>query len=232
MTLIAEDNVAGVDYTMYKLDDYDEKKYTGPFYVTEDGENHKIIYYSVDKVGNKEEDKGPFYFKIDKTSSTIKLTWDEENSKIVADVDDETSGVAKVEFYLDDEYAGEDTTAPYEWECSGTSCLVAQAIVYDNAGNEAISPPIDAVPQNQDLIGYSLFIIGLITNVEESENTITAQAIRLRYIEVAPTGITAGFVKMKSVEFSNYNLFGRIRSFGRMSLVFGVFKSGITIENE
>jgi len=56
---------------------------------------------------------------------------------LTATVSDETSGVAKVEFYLDGEYLGNVTEPPYEWEC--TKQGIARAIVYDNAGNEAIS---------------------------------------------------------------------------------------------
>ncbi|GAH43024.1 unnamed protein product, partial [marine sediment metagenome] len=147
--LTAEDDLAGVDYTMYKLEDDTEwQKYTG-ILVTEDGE-HTIEYYSVDKVGNKEADKGPFDFDIDQTPPTIDLTWDDEDSKLVADVDDETSGIAKVEFYVNDELVGTVTTAPYEWEVTKPKQGdKGQAIVFDNAGNEAISPEIDAVSQSQ-----------------------------------------------------------------------------------
>ncbi|GAI49964.1 unnamed protein product, partial [marine sediment metagenome] len=119
VTLTAEDDSSGVDYTMYKLDDDEwiEKKYTSPFtfIVPEDG-NHTIEYYSVDKVGNEEDDKGPFDFRIDQTVPTIDLTWDGDNSKLVADVFDETSGVARVEFYVAGEYVGTATASPYEYE--------------------------------------------------------------------------------------------------------------------
>jgi len=147
VVLSAEDDSAGVDHTMYKLDEGEWTKYAGLFIVTEDSE-HTITYYSVDRVGNKENDSDPFGFKIDKTVPTIELTWDGENSKLVADVDDETSGVAKVEFYVNGDYVGEDTIAPYEWEVTNPKQGdKGQAIVYDNAGNENMSKGIDAVPQ-------------------------------------------------------------------------------------
>ena len=150
VVLTAEDDSAGVDYTMYKLEDDTEwQEYTVPIFVTEDGE-YTLYYYSVDKVGNEETVKGPFDFDIDQTVPTINLTWDEENSKLVADVDDETSGVAKVEFYVNGEYVGEATTSPYEWEVTNPRTGdTGQAIVYDNAGNQAISGEIDAVSQSQ-----------------------------------------------------------------------------------
>ena len=238
VVLTAEDNAAGVEFTFYKIDDnnWTKKKYTDPFtfIVSEDGE-HELRYYSVDSVGNNETEKNAS-FNIDKTSPTIDLTA-EGSGKIwllIADVYDKTSGIAKVEFYVAGECLGNVTESPYEWEYTGASSgETAQAIAYDNAGNLKIStPPTDAVPQNQDMIGWT-FLVGWISNVEDAENIITAQAIRLRYIEVAPTGITVGFVKTGAVEFGSRNLLGRtLRSFGRMSLVLGIFKGGITIEGE
>jgi len=153
VTLTAEDDSSGVDYTMYKLDDDDwiKKEYQGPFtfLVTEDGE-HTIEYYSVDNAGNEEDDKGPFDFKIDKTLPTIDLTWDEENLKLIADVYDETSGVAKVEFYVNGDPVGTVTTAPYEWEVTNPKRGdKAQAIVYDNAGNDAVSKEVTVQSNSQ-----------------------------------------------------------------------------------
>jgi len=147
VTLIAIDYGSGVDYTMYKLDDGEWTEYNDPFLAREDGE-HELRYYSVDKVGNIEAPPKSATFKIDKTAPTIELTWDGENSKLVADVSDETSGIAKVEFYVNDEYLGNATEYPYEWIVPNPKTGdKGQAIVYDNAGNEAISPPINAVSQ-------------------------------------------------------------------------------------
>ncbi len=54
---------------------------------------------------------------------------------LTATVSDETSGVAKVEFYVDGIYIGEVTEAPFEWEWTGTGSHSTYAIVYDLAGN-------------------------------------------------------------------------------------------------
>jgi parallel beta-helix repeat protein len=145
--LFAEDDSAGIDYTMYKLDDTEWQEYTASFLVTEDGE-HTLYYYSVDKVGNREVNKS-VTLKIDQTPPIINLTVTKTGlSKwlLTANVSDETSGIAKVEFYLDNGYIGEATEAPYEYEC--TSKGTAQAIVYDNAGNSKQS---DAIPVSVDL---------------------------------------------------------------------------------
>ncbi|GAJ19253.1 unnamed protein product, partial [marine sediment metagenome] len=55
-------------------------------------------------------------------------------------------GIAKVEFYVDDEYLGELTEEPFEWEYTGSGSE-AQAIAYDNAGNSAASEKVNS--QNQ-----------------------------------------------------------------------------------
>jgi len=139
--LNAEDETSGVDYTMYKVDDGEWITYTGPFNVLCEDGMHILYYYSVDFAGNVEDVKGPFDFKIDQTDPTIELTAEKigDNTWLfIADVFDETSGVNRVEFYVDGGFIGTVTEEPYEYEWSGTVERVAQAIVYDNAGNMAI----------------------------------------------------------------------------------------------
>ena len=144
--LIAEDDSAGVDYTMYKLDDGEWEIYEDPFVVADDGV-HTLLYYSVDYVGNEETEKDA-ELKIDQTPPTINLTWDGENSKLVANVSDATSGIAMVEFYVNGEYVGNATEYPYEWEVPNPKTGdKGQAIVYDNAGLLTISPEINAASQ-------------------------------------------------------------------------------------
>ena len=149
VTLTATDDSSGVEFTYCKLDNGEYEEYDGPITVSEDGE-YKLWYYSVDYAGN-EETKKSVDFKIDKTPPTIELTWDGENSKLVADVNDETSGINRVEFSVNGKYVGEDTTAPsYEWEVTNPKKGdKGQATVYDNAGNKAVSEEIDAVSQSQ-----------------------------------------------------------------------------------
>jgi len=136
ITLEATDDMSGLDVIKYLLDDSDWLTYTGPFTVESDG-CHRITYYAIDKAGNVEQPSEVIRFGIDQTPPTIELTWDEENKRLVADVFDETSGVNRVEFYVDDEFVGEVTEAPYEWEYSGTVREIG-VVVYDNAGNRAI----------------------------------------------------------------------------------------------
>ena len=59
-----------------------------------------------------------------------------------SDADDATSGVARVEFYVDDEFVGEVTEPPYYFLWTGISFDKGQAIAYDNAGNSMESEEV------------------------------------------------------------------------------------------
>jgi len=160
VTLEAIDYLSGVNYTMYKLDESEYEEYDGPITVSEDGE-YELWYYSVDYVGNEETEKS-VDAKIDQTDPTIDLTVEKTGLMkwlLTATVSDETSDVARVEFYLDGELLGTVTEPPYEWEC--TKKGTAHAIVYDNAGNEAIS---DEVP-----VSYSQ------SQIQSSSNLVPVQ---------------------------------------------------------
>ena len=137
---------SGVNNTYISFDGTTFDLYTGPVVVEVDGVI-EFWYYSDDNNGNVEDVNGPDSFKLDATPPTIDLTAEGSGSTwtLTAEVDDATSGVAKVEFYVNDEYLGEDTEAPFEWEYTGASSGdTAQAIAYDNAGNSKISDVIDA----------------------------------------------------------------------------------------
>jgi hypothetical protein len=56
VSLNAVDNGSGVLYTKYKLDAGEWTTYAEPFLVTTDG-NHTLLFYSVDRSGNTEEEK-------------------------------------------------------------------------------------------------------------------------------------------------------------------------------
>jgi hypothetical protein len=56
ITLTATDDISGVDYTMYKIDDGTYATYTAPVEVTEAGD-HTVYFYSVDNEGNTETEK-------------------------------------------------------------------------------------------------------------------------------------------------------------------------------
>lgn len=56
VTLTAIDDMSGVNYTMYKVDDGDYNTYDEPFVVSGEGDR-TVYFYSVDKAGNVEEEK-------------------------------------------------------------------------------------------------------------------------------------------------------------------------------
>jgi len=171
--LSAIDDSAGVDYTMYKIGDGIWTTYTGLFSVVEDA-THTLYYYSVDKAGNREENN-TVTLKIDKTAPMMNLTVEKTGlSKwlLSATVSDETSGIARVEFYLDNNYLGEVTAAPFTWETleKGT----AQAIVYDNAGNNKISDPVP-VSVEYEVNGQS-WIINQVESESHSQSNPSGQS--------------------------------------------------------
>ena len=148
VTFSAVDDSAGVASTTYKLDAGNWTPYTGAFLITGDAAVHTILYYSVDKVGNTESVKGAT-LKIDQTKPTINLTVNKTGLskwRLTANVNDNTSGIARVEFYLNAILLGNKTESPYEWNC--TQKGTAQAIVYDNAGNSKVS---NEIPVSVDL---------------------------------------------------------------------------------
>jgi parallel beta-helix repeat protein len=141
VTLVATDATSGVDFTEYNINGGIWTDYIVPFTMSEDG-MYTVEFRSVDNAGN-EETANDVEFKIDTTAPMINLTVEKTGLStwlLTATVSDETSGIAKVEFYLDSEYLGEVTTAPYTWDVSNKG--TAQAIVYDNAGNSKVSNPI------------------------------------------------------------------------------------------
>jgi hypothetical protein len=129
----------------YDIDGSGPILYTGPpIYIEKDG-NH-ILYIIV----NNETILGPFEFKTDGTAPEIISYTATKLSRtkwlLNATVSDAMSGVANVEFYIDDALVGNVTSYPYIFEFEVPLCYKIKSfaiIVYDFAGNSAmeISPP-------------------------------------------------------------------------------------------
>jgi hypothetical protein len=154
ITLNALDNQSGVNHTYYKFDDdFEWIEYTQPFYAKVDG-LYVLYYYSVDMLGNEEEVNNAT-LRIDKTAPNITLTVMPENDMknkwlLNATVADLISGVAKVDFCVDDVLIGNvSTPGPYVWHYEGHG-KKARAIVYDKAGNPAMSAQVDDCGPNID----------------------------------------------------------------------------------
>jgi len=116
VTLNATDDMSGVNRTEYRINGGIIKTYTEPFNVSQDGE-HTLEYRSVDYTGNVEDWKS-VEFKIDQTKPYIDLWWESpDNVHVIftANCDDASSGIDRVEFYLNDELCFTDYIIPYEW---------------------------------------------------------------------------------------------------------------------
>ena len=134
----------GMNLTYYKLHAEDPwTEYTGsPICISTDGV-YELWIACVDSEGHWHI-FDPYPFKIDKTAPTISLTVMSLNCLktkwlLNATATDATSGVALVEFYIDDELVANITApGPYTFTYKGKG-KIAQAIVYDNAGNPGMS---------------------------------------------------------------------------------------------
>jgi hypothetical protein len=128
----------------YEYDGSGSVQYTEPFTIYIQG---KICFSwcSMDYDGNMEPTK-TITIAIDYTPPVIQL-----NVEKIAfmkwffsvNASDSIGGVARVEFYLDDQFLTNVTAAPYEWFWTGAGLLhTVKAIAYDCAGNNASSSTI------------------------------------------------------------------------------------------
>ncbi len=128
-------------------------EYTGPFNITKQG-LVTLTYYAVDYEGNSSE-PGIFpTFKIDYTPPYIDLSVEKTGFNkwlISAIVEDATSGVVNVEFYLDGQFLGNVPAEPFEYVWTGSGNHTVCAIAYDAAGNNASSSKNTPCALNQFL---------------------------------------------------------------------------------
>ena len=146
ITLEATDDMSGVDFIKYLLDDSDWLTYTGPFTVESDG-YHGITYYAVDKAGNVEQPSEVIRFGIDQTPPIIEITWEVHGNFIqgwevifFVTCYDEIGGIDRLEFYLNDVLQFTDDTEPFEWIIEWSSALkssILKVVAHDSAGNSA-----------------------------------------------------------------------------------------------
>ncbi|TFF95131.1 hypothetical protein EU546_03835, partial [Candidatus Thorarchaeota archaeon] len=108
VTLSATDTHSGVTETFYSFDGVSWTSYTGIFNVTDEG-THTLYFYSVDGAGNAEEPKYT-EIKIDWTPPETsvhlegilgELHYYRSDVNVSLSAEDETSGVAKIEYSFD-----------------------------------------------------------------------------------------------------------------------------------
>ena len=153
--LISHSDTSEIDKIYYSLDGGSWKEYSSPVKISIDG-THTFSYYSVDKNGNAESIKSKV-IKIDKTAPLLTIKkpkdgylyiFDREiiplkNTIIIgritvyADASDSTTGIEKVEFYLDGVLKSTVMEEPYGWLCEEQTLFMhnIRVIAYDNAGN-------------------------------------------------------------------------------------------------
>ncbi len=155
----ASDSFSGVNYTMYNLDGSGFVQYDWPIFLYSKGNEgtHTLSFYSVDNVGNKENEKTTA-LKIDTDAPTLTITKPKDGRmylfnfgvlvwvpgtivvgklRSVVDASDNTSGINRVEFSLNNEIRGADTIPPYTYDIRGFSMgtdVLLTVTAYDNAG--------------------------------------------------------------------------------------------------
>jgi hypothetical protein len=136
---------SGVNHTYYKIDNGAYQEYLGtPVTLVGEG-THTVSYYSVDKAGNVEDAQTTDPYKVDTVAPVFTnytftpLNFMKNKWLCSAVVDDVTSGVVLVEFYVDDALVGNATAEPYEFTFNGKPTNSSQALAYDAAGNSALS---------------------------------------------------------------------------------------------
>jgi hypothetical protein len=132
--LIAADNLSGVNTTYYRIDGGSWQKYTVTLTLSSNG-IHLFDYYSTDMLGNTESTKS-VTIKIDKTTPSLSIIKPEKGFLYINDMkiyyvgptiviggitvkvntSDTESGIAKVEFYVDNRLKSTDNTTPYKWK--------------------------------------------------------------------------------------------------------------------
>jgi len=157
--LNATDNLSGIDYTRYKIDDGDWHIYNETIEIKSEGV-HKLYFYSVDKAGNIEGEKN-VTIKIDKTKPSVELVTPKQGYLYIANrqimptlfhrtiiigklnatvnAHDDTSGIDYVKFILNGQPLWTDYASPYNaelpQELPASFSNTLKVIAYDNAGN-------------------------------------------------------------------------------------------------
>jgi len=204
VTLNATDNESGVNATYYQIDDGVWQTYTGPFPLFNDGK-HQIVYHSIDNAGNIEPEQS-VEINIDQTAPMVNLAIPRilRFDFYIANCNDETSGMDRVEFHVNGILYAIDDEEPFELlirPFPSIDLICVDAVAFDAAGNH-----------NTDGIRLPLnyhWAQGLILNPEFTPSTVTFFAL---FVLANPYGL----VMFKQVTFTyNESYYGYI---GRFSI--------------
>jgi len=161
VSLEGHDNTSGIYAVKYRINGGVFVQYNQEINITSEGVN-RIDYFSKDVAGNVEKLKS-MEIKIDKSAPSLDVRAPKksylyvmgreimplegfDNLAVVigsmtvnADVHDSTSGVEKVEFYVDNALKQTVSKAPYTWIWNEVAVgpYTLKVVAYDNAGNKA-----------------------------------------------------------------------------------------------
>jgi len=154
VTLIATDDISGVEEIIYRVNGGTTQTIVGDngtFLITQadDGDDVLVEYWAYDNAGNEESPHNEFTIDMDQTKPKIDTITEVDDGnpiqgwlmRFTATCEDATSGMNRVEFYLNDKlqstvygYGPE-----YQWEYKyyGDMSIDIRGNAYDNAGNMA-----------------------------------------------------------------------------------------------
>ena len=131
--------------------------YTEPFVVDEEGEI-PLHWYWINYEG-EQSSIASCYLYIDQTPPIIDVSWTYENGEIliIATCSDEISGVAFVEFYMNEILQEIDDSSPYIWVLKWPyppPLNFFKIVAYDNAGNSEEATFAYTSPKKMHIIGF------------------------------------------------------------------------------
>jgi len=171
--------MSGVDVIKYLLDDSDWLTYTSPFTVESDG-YHGITYYAIDKAGNVEQPSEVIRFGIDQTPPTIEVTCEVSGDDLIFTVacSDATSGIDRVEFYINNVLVFTDDTEPYVWILYYQGGpYTYKATAFDTAGNSAFVIVKDSYSNSQSSSSQQSSTSSSIINVLPSGSIVAEKYV-------------------------------------------------------
>ncbi len=140
----------------YRINGGAEQIYTGPFYLTEDGQDIMLEWHAIDQDGNYSEVDGPFICSIDQTIPEVDIAYEVLGwtpfkgweFQFTATATDDMSGMDRVEFYFNNELqetvigAGpEYVWTLFYYPLPGTA--IFRATAYDKAGHSESDEPVN-----------------------------------------------------------------------------------------
>lgn len=143
----------------YKIDDGDwiEFPTISQISICEDGEH--IVCWKYEDIEGNISDVECQDFKIDQTPPEIgDLLWNLNDLDLVFELrcGDDTSGVERVEFYVDEELRFIDYEGPFSWIPENPDIFWIKVFVYDNAGNSDYEWAPYSTPNFYHIVGIIL----------------------------------------------------------------------------